>query len=983
MTKEKIGIKFLSVYFLLALFTLSLSLSFVSAAPVTLFQDDFDGYTNTAGLPFYSELESNNWIVYDDANPINDDDIYRNNNPSFVSPEGDYYLVIKDDSYVISDISTIGYEDIKLSYYRRTYLLESNDWFRIRWRVGNSGPWTVLENMRSTQWAQRNWDLVGAENQPLIQIQFFLDNGDADYGLLDDVLITGEIMPPNTNITFISNYDYNSSSRQCVWDGSQFRTYINYNNPMVRGISVANPLGAGINTNDNSPQYVWSSVITSWTSATSEGNNGDSVVTWYSSQIPSQIFSDGENRVCGRAKDINNNQENPGSSTVNVWTLPNEDCCNVCIDTQAPPLPVVVHANPSQCVPNYVNEAPVFSWEPVEDIGCAGIKFYRYGIYNDLGNLVTSGNTTETNVTVPSPVNGRGYTIVVRAFDNALNSVDPFNLSEWSWYEEDEAVGFVYYDNELPTITTGNPFIYPQTQSSVNPALWWITGGFWINETDNDNMGLHECRIIIEDDGEALVEEVIDCNLLYEVGEEVCTTDGLGKCKVIKQIKDKACNVGSTEELLDVDKNPPVTTKEVIGAKYPGPNALWPLIHWFIKPSTQVQLTCDDAGSGCYKTFYRINSSEDWIEYTSPFNVGSEDGVYLVEYYSVDGVGWIEDVQYEYDKIDTIAPTTEKTEEPSYFDEGTETLWVGANTLFSVSAFDTQVGVNKTYYNYDSTEYSVDGDLAEFNLSGYCPSYNGSTFDIYHWAEDHLGNMPNETEKGMQTVKLDCVAPEIEVLNNLADGSMIHCDQSVAVKLTDDGSGVKGARVVWKNSTGDVVAQKEMVYYEGYQGGAWDSTFTQLELWKEGNYTIEIVAEDNVGNENTLALSVELPRTICAVIVPSACNIPDLNAGGLCEFTFYSRIRGGNAVAMSLKDINGFSAQNLSAVLINSSSSVAVGNVNNANTPLWNGGKLGLNVLGIDGKYGSASFRFSAVMPANVSSTFPLAGEYYLRPEII
>ena len=86
---------------------------------------------------------------------------------------------------------------------------------------------------------------------------------------------------------------------------------------------------------------------------------------------------------------------------------------------------------------------------------------------------------------------------------------------------------------------------------------------------------------------------------------------------------------------------------------------------------------------------------------------------------------------------------------------------------------------------------------------------------------------------------------------------------------------------------------------------------------------------------------------------------------------------------MSLKDINGFSPQNMSAIIHNSTSSETVGNVASDGHIWWNGGKLKLNVVGISGMYGSASFGFSASVPGNVSSTFPLAGNYYLKPEIV
>ncbi len=136
----------------------------------TLFEDDF-------------EADMSQW---DPSSPTSD--VYLSDSLT----SGDYYLVVKDDKSAIASIDTTGYENIQFSYDRRTYSTESGDYLRIYWRVGNSGSWTLLESVASSSWSVETWPLSGAEDESEIQIRFKLDNGNHDYGLVDDVEVTGD-----------------------------------------------------------------------------------------------------------------------------------------------------------------------------------------------------------------------------------------------------------------------------------------------------------------------------------------------------------------------------------------------------------------------------------------------------------------------------------------------------------------------------------------------------------------------------------------------------------------------------------------------------------------------------------------------------------------------------------------------------------------------------------------------------------------------
>ncbi|HOI18474.1 MAG TPA: DNRLRE domain-containing protein [Candidatus Woesearchaeota archaeon] len=154
---------------------------------ITIFEDDFEDYTYTSGLNLYSEMNGNGWIVDDYAHPYNDDDIF------LLSALSNTFVGVQDDSSIIATFDTTDLYDIELSYDRKTSGLESSDRLRIGWRVGDSGAWTSLENVSVvSSWENKVWTLTGAENKPLIQVRFFLDNGNNDVGHIDNVLVTAK-----------------------------------------------------------------------------------------------------------------------------------------------------------------------------------------------------------------------------------------------------------------------------------------------------------------------------------------------------------------------------------------------------------------------------------------------------------------------------------------------------------------------------------------------------------------------------------------------------------------------------------------------------------------------------------------------------------------------------------------------------------------------------------------------------------------------
>jgi hypothetical protein len=84
--------------------------------------------------------------------------------------------------------------------------------------------------------------------------------------------------------------------------------------------------------------------------------------------------------------------------------------------------------------------------------------------------------------------------------------------------------------------------------------------------------------------------------------------------------------------IIDIDKTPPETSLiyEIVGG------------NWLIGWDYLYCFTVDECMSGVNVTYYRINGGE-WMIYTEPFTL--QGHVWLIEYYSIDNAGNVEDIK--------------------------------------------------------------------------------------------------------------------------------------------------------------------------------------------------------------------------------------------------------------------------------------------------------------------------------------------------
>ncbi len=596
-------------------------------------------------------------------------------------------------------------------------------------------------------------------------------------------------------------------------------------------------------------------------------NSGEE--TWKS--VPTDPgFNNGEYELCCRATD---GVEGPTS------------CQEFCIDTLEPNKPSMPQAQiernlETNCIPdsNYMNskrDELSFTWSATESNGCSPIDYYKIELEimhiegntgSTSGKILTS-NTNSISISDEDLNDGDVVRIRVRAFDQAGN------VGEWSEFSTP-----IIIDNT-------NPEVDITTDAGV-----WYTDDFSVKESDSDeNDIICEYKIINPDGVITLNWTEIKCNtpITVDVSED-CPVDGLNDCKVFKRVRDIACNDAGTSKQFDLDRVAPVTTKTVGEPKYTGFLWMEVVVDWFITDKTQISFECADETSGCNNTWYKVtpDMNEFQLYDGEPFSVGEADGLYTVEYFSVDKAGNEEIHKFEVDKIDTMPPQTTKTiGQPQFFDDD-ERLWVSNLTEFMLTCADEEVGCMTSYVSFDNEKPFAINEDGKFTLQG----LQDGEHTINYWSVDKLSN-PETLQT--ETDWLDSTPPLLMVFhpNKLEAGNVTSCYQDIEALVGDSQSGVKKVWAELFNESKEKVKTVDMfLRNDGLYEALMDK---QLPA---GNYHLIVYAEDNVGNINSWHSSENLVAgTFVEYLSPATCSV-NTELGGSCKFTYHVCMRGANSV---------------------------------------------------------------------------------------
>jgi hypothetical protein len=188
--------------------------------------------------------------------------------------------------------------------------------------------------------------------------------------------------------------------------------------------------------------------------------------------------------------------------------------------------------------------------------------------------------------------------------------------------------------------------------------------------------------------------------------------------------EDNLGNLESPSNSVDfkIDTIKPDTTATLTPAAPDG------LSNWYVNP-VDVTLFSDDATSEVFETYYRVNGAS-WILYVTPVTF-SVDGVYLLEFWSVDYAGNQESAESVSFRIDqTIPTTTHSIGEPKF---STDPTYIKTVTPISLTATDNLAGVAITEYRLDM------GVWIEYTSAFHISEIGYHTVDYRSW--DIAGNL--------------------------------------------------------------------------------------------------------------------------------------------------------------------------------------------------------------------------------------------------
>jgi hypothetical protein len=187
---------------------------------------------------------------------------------------------------------------------------------------------------------------------------------------------------------------------------------------------------------------------------------------------------------------------------------------------------------------------------------------------------------------------------------------------------------------------------------------------------------------------------------------------------------------------------------------------------WYVS-DVKVTLTANDneGGSGVKETKYRVNSG-GWAAYSEPFTV-SDEGENLIQYYSEDNAGNVEEAKSVTIKIDKTPPTISGAPDC----EPNENGWYKADVTVSYTVGDAVSGIDD-----NASDYAPDvlGEGADQSATGY----------VY----DLAGNYAEDTVSG---INIDKTAPTV-AFDSIAGPIYLNATAWATWKATDNLSGIDG-----------------------------------------------------------------------------------------------------------------------------------------------------------------------------------------------
>jgi hypothetical protein len=211
------------------LLTAALALVALPSSAVTIFSEDFDGYTSfpdsdiggaaNFGLPLVSEGADSIWYAIrfqsaeTNCSPVSTQscDVSVQEVGSSTTSPLNYTPVgrFEDEAGLVFNVSTLGLTSVTLDFDWRLFAAAGSDNLRVGYYVGDIAPYATSSFLHALTgtYAWSNWTALSPpaglqsdsfhhetyslpSNQPDVWVAFWLDNGEGDFGKIDNIAVT-------------------------------------------------------------------------------------------------------------------------------------------------------------------------------------------------------------------------------------------------------------------------------------------------------------------------------------------------------------------------------------------------------------------------------------------------------------------------------------------------------------------------------------------------------------------------------------------------------------------------------------------------------------------------------------------------------------------------------------------------------------------------------------------------------------------------
>jgi hypothetical protein len=386
----------------------------------------------------------------------------------------------------------------------------------------------------------------------------------------------------------------------------------------------------------------------------------------------------------------------------------------------------------------------------------------------DGGNTWTRyGEFTESPISFTAPSDGR-YMFYTIAVDNAGN------------------IQTIQQAQAETTVDTVPPTTFQKVQGTLGNQGWHTTS-VTITLTSLDTLsGVHTIYFSINNGPWQMYNGPINI-----------TTNGIHTVNFYAV--DNAGNPETSNTItIKIDKTPPLTTSTAQET-------------WYSQTPVTFNLTATDDQSGVAATYYRLDGTV-WTK--SNTVTITEEGIHIVEFYSIDIAGNTETTEKIYIKIDSTPPTTTREIQGTLGNEG----WYTSSLTITLTSTDATSGINITYFSINNGSWQQ-----------YAGPLNITSDGIHTIRYYSIDNADNAESTKTITIKIDKTAP-----HTTSDADEIWYSQSplvINLTATDSQSGVA------------------ITYYR-LDGTVWTASNT-VTITGDGIHIVEFYSIDIAGNIET------------------------------------------------------------------------------------------------------------------------------------